>query len=210
MRLAIFGGTGKTGRLVVERALAAGHEVRMLARSPDKVALKDPRLTVVAGQLSDWERVAETVRGTDVVISALGPTHNKPTFDVSAGMANIVAAMKQEGVKRIVATAGAGVPDPGDKPGWMDAVVVFMLKRLQGNLLADVTKAVEILRGSGLDYTVLRAPMLTDDAPTGSVRLGAVGKDIGVKLTRGDFAAELFKQAVEKSSWIGKAPGISN
>lgn len=209
MNLAIFGGTGKTGRHVVEQALAAGHTVRMLARSPEKVAVTHPALTVIPGAVGDAAAVAETVRGADAVISALGPTHNNPTFDISTGMGHIIAAMKENGVKRLVITAGAGVRQSMDQPGLMDKVIVTLLKTMNKNVLADMEKAVKMLADSGLEWTAVRAPMLTDDPAKGAVRMGGVGKDVGTRLSRADFAAELLRQ-VDDPTWVGKAPAISN
>lgn len=53
MKLTVFGGTGRTGQLVVEQALAAGHEVIVLARNPEKVAIQHPALEIVQGDVQD-------------------------------------------------------------------------------------------------------------------------------------------------------------
>ncbi|HEY0776785.1 MAG TPA: NAD(P)-binding oxidoreductase, partial [Gemmatirosa sp.] len=71
--LAVLGATGRTGRRVVEYALAAGLGVRALARAPGSLAdLGHPRLTIVAGDAADPQAVADLVVGVDAVISALG------------------------------------------------------------------------------------------------------------------------------------------
>jgi putative NADH-flavin reductase len=209
MQLAVFGGTGKTGRLVVEQALAAGHSVTVLARNPAKLTLQNPCLRVVQGDIGDAAKVLETVKGADAVISALGPTSNQPDFAVSKGMTNIIAAMRQAGVKRLIVTAGAGVRDPMDQPKLVDKVIVTMLKLLNGNVLADMQQAVQQVQASDLDWTIVRGPRLTDEPPTGNIRAGGVGKDIGTSLTRGDFAAFLLAQ-LNNSQWVRKMPAISN
>ncbi len=209
MKLAVFGGTGKTGRLVVEQALAAGHEVAVLARNPAKLTIQNPHLHMVQGDVQDTAKVLETVTGADAVISALGPTTNRPLFEVSKGMTNIIAAMRQSGARRLIVTAGAGVRDPMDTPKLMDNLIVVALKLLNGNVLKDMQQAVEQVQASGLDWTIVRGPMLTDDAATGTVRAGGVGKDIGTRLTRADFAAFLLKQ-ISDPIWSRKMPAISN
>ncbi|WP_430644777.1 NAD(P)-dependent oxidoreductase [Agromyces sp. GXS1127] len=67
--IALFGGTGKTGRRVLERALAAGYDVRALVRDPDKLGdpAGHPALTVMVGDVLDPVAVDETVAGADVV-----------------------------------------------------------------------------------------------------------------------------------------------
>lgn len=209
MQLAVLGGTGKTGRLVVEQALAAGHSVRVLARNPAKLTGQNPRLRVVQGDIADAAKVLETVTGAGAVISALGPTTNKPEFAISKGMTNIIAAMRQAGVKRLIITAGAGVRDSMDQPKLMDSVIVSLLKLLNGHVLADMQQVVEQVQASGLEWTIVRGPMLTDDPATGHVRAGSVGKDIGTRLSRADFAAFLLAQ-LDSPQWLRKMPAISN
>lgn len=209
MKITVFGGTGKTGKHVVEQALAAGHEVSLLARSPGKISIQNPRLHVIQGDIQDPAQVLEAVNGADAVISALGPTTNKPLLEVSKGMTNILAAMRQKGVKRLIVTAGAGVRDPLDQPKLIDNAIVLALKLLNGNVYEDMRQAVEQVKASELDWTIVRAPMLTDDPATGKVRAGGVGKDIGTRLSRADFAAFLLQQ-VSDLTWSRKAPAVSN
>lgn len=72
MKLAIFGATGKTGRVLVEQALAAGHEVTAFVRDLSKLTLGHERLSLVQGDVFDAARVEEAVAGKDAVISVLG------------------------------------------------------------------------------------------------------------------------------------------
>ncbi len=209
MQITVLGGTGRTGKHVVEQALAAGHSVKVLARSPEKLAIQSPNLTVIKGTLEDAGAIAQAVAGSEVVISALGPSTNKPVYEISRAMQRVVTAMKEAGVKRIVITAGAGVRAAGDEPGLMDKAIVTLLKLLNGNVLRDMSKTVELLQASGLEWTVLRGPMLTDDAARGAYRMGAVGKDIGTKLTRADFAAAILS-AASNPKLIGEMPAVSN
>jgi putative NADH-flavin reductase len=209
MQITVLGGTGRTGKHVVEQALSTGHSIKVLARSPEKLTIQNPNLTVFKGALHDEAAIAQAVAGSDAVISALGPSSNKPVYEISQAMERVVAAMKKEGVKRIVITAGAGVRAPGDEPGLMDKGIVALLKLLNGNVLKDMSKAVEDLQQSGLEWTVLRGPMLTDDPATGIIRQGGVGKDVGTKITRADFAAALLA-AVNDPTLIGKMPAVSN
>src|SRR2546422_4124197 len=69
MKLSIL---GATGRLVVEQALAAGHTVTALVRSPEKLTLSNPNFRVIAGQATDPSAVSRAFDGADAVISVLG------------------------------------------------------------------------------------------------------------------------------------------
>src|SRR5260370_8811476 len=74
MNLVVLGATGGTGRLVVEQALAAGHTVTALVRSPEKLTLRNPNLHVIAGQATDRSAVSRALDGADALISTLGGT----------------------------------------------------------------------------------------------------------------------------------------
>ena len=61
MNLVVLGATGRTGSLVVEQALAAGHTVTALVRSPQKVTAANPNLRVIAGEATDTSAVARAI-----------------------------------------------------------------------------------------------------------------------------------------------------
>ena len=65
MKLAIFGATGKTGRPLVEQALAAGHSVAALARDPAKLGMEHANLRVIKGDVLDANAVSEALRGVE-------------------------------------------------------------------------------------------------------------------------------------------------
>src|SRR6476646_2300821 len=98
MNLVVLGATGGTGRLVVEQALAAGHTVTALVRSPEKLAVVDPKLHVVAGQATDPSAVARALDGADALISTLGGGGSV----ISDSTRAIVEAANKAGVSRVV------------------------------------------------------------------------------------------------------------
>lgn len=86
MKVAIFGATGIVGRAITEEALAEGHEVTILTRDAGKVRIKNDRLTVVVGNVTDRATVRNVVEGQDAVIQSLGiggKGDGKPTTFVS-------------------------------------------------------------------------------------------------------------------------------
>lgn len=210
MRLAIFGATGRTGRHLVEQALGLGHEVRALARDPGKLPLSHERLTVVQGSAEDAERVDETVRGTDAVLSALGHTKTSSKEVQTRATENILAAMRRHGVRRLVSLTGAGVPDPeNDAPKLFNRAMSLLLRRLQPDVLADAERHAELIRESGLDWVIVRGPMLTDGPRTGNYRVGYVGKGTGARIGRGDVADFMLKQASDEA-YLRQLPMISS
>ncbi|MBE2236630.1 MAG: SDR family oxidoreductase [Caldilineaceae bacterium] len=209
MKIAVFGASGRTGRHVVEQALAAGHEVVAFARTPSRLGVEHMHLTVVQGDVQDKAQVNQAVAGVDAVISTLGPTENKPDYQVTAGTENIIAAMYAHGVRRLVISAGAGVGDPNDAPKFMNHVVNLLLKLVARHVYEDMKRVVELVRASNLDWVIVRVPMLTDDAPTGVVQVGYVGKGMGMRISRADMAEFMLRQ-VSDDAYLHKAPAISN
>ena len=208
VKMAVFGATGRTGRLVVERALGDGHEVVVLVRDPGKLGASHERLRVVEGNVLIPSKVEEAVAEADVVLSALGHTKTSTADVPTRGTRNIVAAMHKHGVRRLVSLTGAGVSDPGDRPKVVDRVFAGLLKVLQKDVLEDAEQHAEVIRGSGLDWTIVRAPRLTDGPETGEYRVGTVGQNSGTKISRADVASFMLR-GLRNDAYVSQAPMIS-
>jgi uncharacterized protein YbjT (DUF2867 family) len=197
MKLAILGATGKTGGHAMEMALAAGHQVRALARDPAKLATKHAALTVVKGDATITEDVQTLVAGCDAVIACLGPPHLKKTTLRQDAARAIVAAMEATGVKRIVWLSALGVGDsmPQMRMTSFLAARVFVPLVVKTTYI-DALAAEDILRASSLDYVLCRPPGLTDKAATGTiVEVPATQKLPRLRCTRADVASWMVKAA---------------
>lgn len=209
MKVAIFGGTGKTGQHLIQQALAAGYQVTALARTPSKLALQHERLTLIQGDIQDAAKVSEAVKGADAVISVLGPSPNNPELGVSKGTENIIAGMQKNGVRRLVVSAGAGIGDTNDKPTVIDTVIKTIIRLFSHKAYADMNRVSAVVRACDRDWTIVRVPMLTDDPKTGQVRIGYLGKGVGIRLSRADMADFMLRQ-VGDNTYLRQAPVISN
>jgi nucleoside-diphosphate-sugar epimerase len=201
MKLAIFGGTGRTGKLLVEQALAAGHQVNMLARDPAKVAAPGPGLTVVQGDLADKAAVDRVIAGSEAVIVT--------TLPVPDGLRQIIAAMKSGGVQRLVVAAGAGVPVAGDKPTAANRLISAFINLVARKVYQAGVDFVRTAEGSGLAYTVARAARLVDGPAKGKLYVGPVSPEMGFSLTRADYANFLLEQATDHRL-VGQSPAVAN
>jgi putative NADH-flavin reductase len=210
MRIVVFGATGRTGIPLVQQALDAGHDVVAFARTPSKLPLQGARLTVVQGDVmaaADVERAF--AGGADAVASVLAPTKDAPANLLPTAAANIVAAMQQHDARRLVYMTGAGVEMPGDQPKLFNHIIKFALKTMAGDVLRQSVAAVEIVRSSGLEWVIVRAPMLTDGPRSGQYRVGMVGVNTGPRLSRAD-AADFILRQLESAAYAGQAPVVSN
>lgn len=116
--------------------------------------------------------------------------------------------MKQHLVSRLVLSAGAGVLDPSDSPNMVNKMFNVLVRTFSKNVYKDMVNAVNIVRQSDVDWTIVRVPMLTDGPKTGEVRAAWVGKGIGMRISRADLAVFMLNQ-VEDFTYLHQAPVIS-
>jgi putative NADH-flavin reductase len=209
MKLAIFGATGRTGKPLVEQALKAGHEVVALARTPAKLAIQSPKLTVVQGDVMSQADVDKVVQGSDAVISVIGQTKGAPRNLQTVGITHIIAAMNKYGVKRLVSLTGAGVDDPHDRPKFANHLIKIALKSMAGHVLKDAENHAEAISKSNLDWVIVRGPMLNEGPYTGKYRVGWVGVNTGSRISRADLADFLLKQTTD-TTYLRQAPMVSD
>lgn len=208
MKIVVFGASGGTGIEIVKQALEAGHEVTAFVRSPAKMAAHYPELRLFQGDVMDAAAVEKAVAGQDAVISALGPTRPPVPGMMETAARNIIAAMNKAGIRRLITTTGAGVRDAQDRPRLMDHILKGMLSLMAGEVLRDSAANVEIIRASGLDWTIVRYPRLLNGARTGKYRAGYIGKDSGSQLSRADGADFVVKELAE-GRYIHQMPVVS-
>ena len=206
MKLTIFGATSSSGRLLVEKALAAGHEVTAFVRDPSKLEVTNERLKVVAGDALNAAQVEKAISGSDAVLSTLGPK-GKPAVMAARSTRNIVDEMEKHGVKRLVVVSVAGISVPQDKRGvnLVSALIRLLLK----DVFIDRENQLKVLEESSLDWIAVRVPRLTDDPATGSVKAFFGNASPAMKVTRADLADFMLKQ-LASDQWCRQAPILSN
>ena len=158
--LALLGGTGMVGGHILQRALARGYPLRVLSRSPEKLAYLGDRITVVAGDARDPAVIKTLLTGSDAVISAIGPGVSAPSDLTTSVSRNVVAAMHDLELSRYLVVSGAGVETPGDRrnfTGWASR----QLARLRyPTLLRDRQNEYALLAATDLDWTLVRCPLI--------------------------------------------------
>ncbi|WP_418958283.1 NAD(P)-dependent oxidoreductase [Streptomyces tritici] len=166
MRITVFGATGGTGEHLVRLALEAGHHVTAVVRDPARVRQAGhPALDVVRADVMDPAAITEAVTGRDGVVSALGPRGTGETTVCSDGARSIITALRAAGGRRlVVVTASGHVVDEGDGP-FTRSVVKPVVGRFLRHAFADFVRTEAAVRASGLDWTLMRPPRLTDGRP---------------------------------------------
>jgi len=207
--IALFGATGKTGSRVLTRLLTQGHEVRALVRDPAKLTQQHPHLTVIAGDVRNAAAVRTTVEGADAVLSLFGQVKGSPPRVQTEGTRAIVAAMEDFGVRRIVSLSGGGLPDPEhDEPKLADRAIRGIMKIAAGQVLDDAAEHLAVLQQSDRDWTIVRAPRLTEAPGVGRSRVGWVGVNASTQISRDDLADFIVTQ-IDDDRFIGQMPFVS-
>src|SRR3972149_5827960 len=85
MKLTIFGASGRTGKLLVEQALAAGHDVVAFVRNPAKLTTRHEQLKVVIGDVKDPAAVERAVNGTNAIIFVLNTGRDAKNSPITRG-----------------------------------------------------------------------------------------------------------------------------
>jgi putative NADH-flavin reductase len=206
MKIAIIGAAGGTGRKAMERALDAGHQVIAVLRNPSAISLRHDNLELRKGDVQDAGSLQMAIAGADAVVSAIGTERLKqPTTFYSAGTANILEAMKANGIKRLLAIGSNGYVAEPRQSFVIHYILTPIVGRLFRHVWDDLMRMEDVLSASTLDWTVVRPPRLTNGKLTKKYRTQDGTIVGGSSISRADLAdylishlndADTFKKAV--------------
>lgn len=210
--MGVVGATGRTGVHVVTQALQRGHKVTALARNQDKADQLLPNdVEVELGDATDPAAVGRLVADVDMVLDVSGPVKGGVEGYRTISTRTLLSTLDEHGGDHvgILHLTGAGVRQPGDRPGLLDKAVRGLMMLTSRKLLEDSVSAVEAINTANRPSLVVRCPRLTDGPATGSyTRADGVGPDSGIRITRADLATAILDLA-EQSPWPTTSPVIS-
>ncbi|MFN8293123.1 MAG: SDR family oxidoreductase [Chitinophagales bacterium] len=208
MKITVIGANGRTGKLIVEEALAKGWQVVAYLRNKQKLPIVHANLTFVEGDAYNASQIGKAIEGADAVVSALGQSDISGKVDLmSDGMKNIIPAMLQHHVKRVIAIGGMGA---------LQANANMLIKDLPDfpaeykNVSEGHYKVFNLLQPTSLDWTFVCCPYIPDGAKTNNYQ---VRKDYlpngKQQIFTGDIAAFVVKE-LEQNQFLQTRVGISN
>lgn len=172
MQITVFGASGKVGRLVVAQALADNYKVVAFAHHNPGFEVH-PNLRVVQGDIHDRKAVSAAIKGSTLVISALGSWGGKQKDIVSAGIKNIIPVMEAHNISRIITLTGADARASGDYLGPLHRLSHLFIKLSPvKSILHDGEQHIKLLEASGLDWTAVRSPAMNNRGRAVSFKLG--------------------------------------
>ena len=209
MKTIVFGATGTIGRCAVSQLLADGHAVTAFARHPEALDLAHDNLKRVSGDALDPDVVARAIKGHEAVVITLGSGMSRRSRIRSEGTLNVIRGMQTHGVRRLICQSTLGAHE-----SWGN--LNFFWKRIMfGALIKPVFKDHELqeqlVRASGLDWTIVRPSAFADGPATAAYKEGfdANERRLTLKITRADIAAFLSRQ-VNDMRYLRRAVAISN
>jgi len=212
-RVLVIGASRGIGLETVKALLAAGHDVRALSRTATAITVEDPSLEKVNGDALDRATVESALEGVDVVIQTLGVTFGaemvlKGTTLFSRATRVLVEAMHAKSINRLIVVTGLGAGDSRGHGGMLYDSVVFplILKRVYDD--KDIQE--QVIRTSGLDWTIVRPGALTSGAESGTyqVLIDPQTWHAGF-ISRRDVADFLTRQVTDPT-YVGKTPLLIN
>jgi putative NADH-flavin reductase len=208
MKLIIFGASGGTGRQLLAQALEQGHSVTAFVRNPEKLNQKHKNLQIIKGDVLDLSAVEHAISGQDAVFCALGsPPLNKKLLRTN-GTKNIIQAMENTSIKRLICQSGLGCGDSHDLLPFHYKYIIFPL--MLRYVYADHELQEKHITASQLDWTIIRPAALTDGKHTDKYWHGFTDNDksLTVKISRADVADFMLKQ-LSNNNYLYKTPCIS-
>ncbi len=171
-KVIVFGAAGGTGIEVVKQALEAGYQVTAVVRNPEKFTLIHPNLVVKLGDVTLANTIDKVIKDKDVVISAIGNRSTQPTTLYSEGIKNILDAMQQNNVHRLICISAGGLDVNPKASFFVRLLTKYVLQRILKEPYADLRIMEKLVLQSGTDYTIIRPSRLLDKPVTGKYNVG--------------------------------------
>ena len=193
MKIALFGATRGVGKEILVQGIERGHHVTALVRDPSKLEVSFANLNVIQGDVLDLKSVLKTLEGNEVAMVALGGKPGQNQRPCAEGTKNILAAMKQLGIKRIVAVTSLGIGDSRGQAGFFfEKILVPLLLKAE---FADKELQEHYIRDSKLEYVIVRPSGLTNKPASHSYHAGkTLAGSVSKTIARADVAHFCLEQ----------------
>lgn len=210
MKVLVIGGTGGTGKQLIKQGLEKGHQITALVRDTNKVRITHPSLLVLKGDVLQPDTLGKACNGQDAVLCALG--HKKffiKTTILSRGTKNIISAMRENGVRRLICITALGINNSRFKLGlyytlFVHPFILFFYFR-------DKEKQEKLIMTTDLDWTIVRPGQLTNGKRRESYKHGqGLGHYVLTKMISRADVAHFVLSVLDKKLYVKKVAEITN
>jgi putative NADH-flavin reductase len=205
MNLLILGASRGIGLQLLQQSLQAGHVITAVARHVQDLASQPERLRTISGDILDAGMIREAMAGQETVCLTIGVGVTiKPVTVFSQGTKNVLAAMAEHGVRRLICITGIGAGDSKGHGGFLyDRIFRPLLLK---TIYEDKDRQEALIKASGTDWTIVRPGFLTNGPLTGNYRvLTDVSGVTAGKISRADVAHFLLAE-LSANCYLGQTP----
>lgn len=206
MKVTVFGANGKVGQLVVNHALQNNFKVVGFAHNSSGLTSNE-NLKYVNGDVYNLSDVDQAIKGSEVVISALGSWGTSNKDILSEGMKNIIPTMEKYGINRIISLTGADAGINSDIDSPISKLTKIIFKLIAKKILIDGQNHIELLAKSKLDWTVIRSPVMNNKGNESNYELNLSKPLPWSTINRNSVAHSMVKLAIN-DDFINSAPYI--
>lgn len=200
MKVILFGASGGIGKFAVQHALVKGYEVKAFLRNPSKLGIKHKNLAIIKGEINNYNDMKNAVEGCDAVIWCIGiPMKKYEHMDSLEGHKNLIKAMNECGVERLIDWATPSVSFKKDKKSFITVVPGFMAGILFPVAKKEIISIADVITTSKLRWTIVRFMAPKDTPFTGHVKVGFGDTKMSFSISREDIGAFMVEQLSTKT-----------
>lgn len=206
-KIAVLGGGGRTGKYLVNQLINKGFQLKVLLRHPEEFQIQSQQIEIVKGDATHRESIRQLVEGCEAIISVVGQRPGEPLVACRATQ-NLLDAMNEFGVKRLISLAGLNVDTPSDKKGKETLMATEWMKANYPEIHADRQKSYALLEKSSLDWTLVRVPFIEFQEASGELAVNLEDCPSG-KINAGSLAVFLVDQLFDEK-YHREAPFVAS
>lgn len=195
MKIIIFGASGGIGKFALQHALEKGYEVKVFLRDASKLTIKHKNLTIVQGEINNYNDIKNAMFDCNAVIWCVGiPMKKYKHMESLYGHKNLLKAMNECGIKRLIDWATPSVHFKNDKKSFVTVVPGFMAGILFPTAKKEIIGVTDMITASKLKWTIVRFMAPKDTPFTGNVKVGFGDTKMSFNISREDIGAFMVEQ----------------
>ncbi|MBD0322233.1 MAG: SDR family oxidoreductase [Aldersonia sp.] len=213
MKVLVVGASRGTGVAAVSALASQGHLVTAFARTTGPAP---EGVRWVTGDVFDADALGKAVIGQDAVVVTLGISDNPfgvrllrrartPLEVRSRGTARVIEAMRANDVRRLIVQSTYGL---GDTFANLSMAMKLFFRLVLAPQIADTEAQEDIVRRSGLDWTLIRPVVLHDDDAPEAAHVDLHDRIISERVSR-EQVGRVHADAIARADWIGATVSVS-
>lgn len=205
--IAVIGGTGKSGRYLVDSLLNKKYSIKLLARNPENLNIQNSLVEIIKGDARNECDIDHLIKDCNVVLSTLGQPRGESSI-FSEATHNVIKAMEYYQIKRYIVTTGLSVNTFLDQKSDRVKMATEWMYKNYPETTIDKQKEYELLLKSSLDWTLVRLPLIHETIERFSMEEN-VRDCVGESISATDLAEFLVSQ-IEDQRFRKQSPFLYN